>query len=78
MASWITHIRSKNGMPTPFKITAPVTSRIVAELGLPRRASADEPAVETLPRIAGELRPDRRTLPRELTSVVQPSSSGRA
>ena len=37
---------------------------IVAELGLPRPASAEEPGVETLPRTAAEPGPDRGTLPR--------------
>ncbi len=37
---------------------------LVAELGLPRPASAEEPGVETLPRTAAEPGPDRGTLPR--------------
>ena len=37
---------------------------LVAELGLPRPASAEEPGVETLPRVAAKPGPDRGTLPR--------------
>ena len=37
---------------------------ILDELSLPRPADAVEPAVETLPRIAGQPRPDPGTLPR--------------